>query len=169
MSLYEQMSREQLLTALRMFAKSWLAHDGCWFLAAEEHLGLNVAMELDRLAWKRFAEVEATRIRQTFAIPQHAGLEGLAKALELRMYSLINAQHIERSPAGSLRLRMDVCRVQETRRRKGLADFPCRSIGEVEFSTFAHTLDPRLRTRCVQCPPDCVPGEYCEWEFTIAE
>jgi hypothetical protein len=167
MSAYEGMSREQLLVALRMFAKMWLAHDGCWFLAAEEHLGLNVAMELDRVAWQHFAEIEATRIRETFDIPPRAGLEGLVQALNLRMYSLINTQHMQRSPEGALRFRMDVCRVQETRRRKGLPDFPCRPIGEVEFSSFARAIDPRLRTRCVQCPPDSVPGEYCEWEFVL--
>lgn len=169
MSAYDQMSREQLLAALRMFAKSWLAHDGCWFLAAEESLGMNLAMALDRLAWQRFAGVEATRIRETFELPEHGGLEALERALSLRMYSLINAQHVERPAEGILRFRMDLCRVQETRRRKGLPDFPCRAIGEVEFATFARTIDPRLRTRCVQCPPDSNPGEYCEWEFVVAE
>jgi Family of unknown function (DUF6125) len=33
---FEAMNREDLLRALEMFAKNWLAHDGCWFLAAEE-------------------------------------------------------------------------------------------------------------------------------------
>ena len=41
MSPYETMSREELLQALKGFAKNWLAHDGCWFLAAEERLGLD--------------------------------------------------------------------------------------------------------------------------------
>jgi hypothetical protein len=33
---FEAMGREDLLRALEMFAKNWLAHDGCSFLAAEE-------------------------------------------------------------------------------------------------------------------------------------
>ena len=40
-SVYEEMSREQLLAALEMFAKNWLAHDGCWFLAAEARHGMD--------------------------------------------------------------------------------------------------------------------------------
>jgi hypothetical protein len=64
---------------------------------------------------------------------------------------------------------MDVCRVQETRRRKGLADFPCKSVGIVEFETFARTVDPRLSTTCVHCPPDAPEGKYCAWEFCIDE
>ena len=54
------------------------------------------------------------------------------------MYSLINAQRTEWSDDGScLRLFVDVCRVQDARRRKGLPDFPCKSVGTVEFETFA--------------------------------
>ena len=56
---------------------------------------------------------------------------------------------------------MDVCRVQEARRRKGLADFPGKSVGIIEFETFAATIDPRIRTTCLQCPPDATPGQYC--------
>ena len=51
MTPFDQMSREELLRALEMFAKSWLAHDGCWFLAAEERLGMDAAIELDARAW----------------------------------------------------------------------------------------------------------------------
>jgi len=42
---------------------------------------------------------------------------------------------------------MDVCRVQETRRRKGLPDFPCKTVGTVEFTTFAATVDRRIDLR----------------------
>jgi len=89
------MTREDLLRTLEMFAKNWLAHDGCWFLAAEERLGMQPAIALDERAWQRFAVVEAQRIMTTFRIPPNGGLESLEKALGLRMYSLINAQRME--------------------------------------------------------------------------
>ena len=92
---YSSMTREELLRALEMFAKNWLAHDGCWFLAAEERFGMQPAIELDERAWQRFAAVEAQRIMTTFRIPANGGLESLEKALGLRMYSLINAQRVE--------------------------------------------------------------------------
>jgi len=50
-SAFRAVSREELLRALEMFAKNWLAHDGCWFLAAEERLGMKTAIELDTRAW----------------------------------------------------------------------------------------------------------------------
>ena len=164
------MTREELLSALEMFAKNWLAHDGCWFLAAEERLGMQPAIELDERAWHRFAAVEAQRIMTAFRIPQNGGLESLEKALGLRMYSLINAQRMEWSgDHKQLRFFMDVCRVQESRRRKGLADFPCKSVGMIEFATFAQTIDPRIRTSCLHCPPEAEDSKYCGWEFGIEE
>ncbi len=169
-SVFHQMSRDELLRALEMFAKNWLAHDGCWFLAAEEVLGMQAAIDLDTRAWERFAAAEAHRIMTTFHIPAQGGLQSLERALVLRMYSLINAQRVEWAEDGkSLRFFMDVCRVQETRRRKGLADFPCKSVGVVEFETFARTVDPRIRTTCLHCPPDTTGGKYCGWEFSMSE
>jgi hypothetical protein len=167
---YQLMDREQLLAALAMFAKNWLAHDGCWFLAAEAELGMEAAIRLDAAAWGRFAHAEARRIAEGFGLPRDGGLETLERALGLRMYSLINEQHCEWSADRStLRFRMDVCRVQETRRRKGLDDFPCSSVGIVEFTAFARTIDPRIRTRCLYCPPDAAEGKYCAWEFSVGD
>ncbi len=169
MNAYDDMDREELLRALGAFAKNWLAHDGCWFLAVEERLGLEAAIELDARAWGGFAEAEARRLMEVFAIPERGGLVALERALALRMYSLINEQHAEWS-ADRTRLRfvMDRCRVQETRRRKGLAEFPCRPVGMVEFATFARTVDLRVTTTCVHCPPDPPAGTACAWEFALA-
>ena len=166
---FEAMGREDLLLALEMFAKNWLAHDGCWFLAAEERLGMETAVELDASSWKRFASAEARRIMTTFNIPADGGLEALERALNLRLYAVINSQRTEWSDDRKrLHFFMDVCRVQEARRRKGLQDFPCKSVGIVEFETFAATIDSRIRTTCLHCPPDTASGQHCGWEFTIA-
>ena len=170
MTIYDELSREDLLKALRMFAANWLAHDGCWFLAAEERLGMETAIALDEQSWARFAASEARRIMSTFGIPAGGGLESLERALELRMYALINDQRAEWSPDRKrLRFTMDRCRVQETRRQKGLPDFPCKSVGIIEFSTFAQTIDPRIRATCLHCPPDASEGRYCGWEFSMEE
>jgi hypothetical protein len=165
---FDELSRDELLRALTAFAKNWLAHDGCWFLAAEERHGLEAAVELDARSWERFAAVEARRILETFGVPAAGGLESLERALGLRMYALVNTQHVEwSSDRTRLRFVMDGCRVQQTRRRKGLPDFPCRPVGTVEFATFARAVDPRISTRCLRCPPDTQEGEACAWEFWL--
>jgi uncharacterized protein DUF6125 len=165
---FQKMSREELLRALEMFAKNWLAHDGCWFLAAEERFNMETAIELDARSWERFAAAEARRIITTFNIPANGGLEALEMALSLRLYAVINSQRTEWShDRRSLRFFMDVCRVQDARRRKGLLDFPCKSVGTIEFKTFASTVDPRIRTTCLHCPPDATAGQCCGWEFIM--
>ena len=63
---------------------------------------------------------------------------------------------------------MKGCRVQEARRRKGLPDFPCKSVGIVEFGEFAKAVDERITVECLQCPPDELgTGEFCKWSFKI--
>jgi hypothetical protein len=168
-NVYASMTREELLGALEMFAKNWLAHDGCWFLAAEEKYGLDVAIELDKRSWERFAAVEAKRIMKTFGIPENGGLKALEQALRYRLYAPMNVQKVEWLDDQTLIFRMVTCRVQDARRRKGLPDFPCKPVGIVEFSTFASTVDPRIQTRCLGCPPDAVKGFLCGWEFTLRE
>jgi hypothetical protein len=163
----QELSREELITLVKVYAANWLAHDGCWFLAAEEKYGIGPAIELDTMSWKRFARAEASRIIKSFDIPPGGGLDSLEKALGYRMYSVINPQEITRPDERTLRFSMLGCRVQDTRAKKGLPDFPCKPVGEVEFSTFASTVDPGIRTRCVHCPPDEAAHGSCAWEFTM--
>ena len=86
-SAFAALTREELLSDLTAFAKNWLAHDGCWFLAAEERDGMDAAIELDARAWERFAG----------------------------------------------------------------------------------TVDPRIVTRCLRCPPEPNAGGACTWEFRLEE
>ena len=166
---FASLDRAGLLRSLDVFASNWLAHDGCWFLAAEERFGMETAMDLDAASWRRFAAAEARRIMAAFAIPPGGGLESLRRALAYRMYSFINPWRTEFAPGDDrLWFFMESCRVQDTRRRKGLPDFPCQRVGEVEFDTFARTVDPRIRTTCLHCPPDPEAGGHCGWEFHVA-
>ena len=165
---FRDLSREDLLSLLEVYAKNWLAHDGCWFLAAEEKLGMDAAIELDTRAWERFSPTEAKRIMKAFAIPSGGGLDALEKALGLRLYACVNPQKVERPDPGKLVLRVLECRVQKARRSKGLPAFPCKSVGIVEYTEFARAIDPRIKVRCLNCPPDPVKDVWCAWEFSLS-
>jgi hypothetical protein len=162
----KDLSREGLLKLLEIYAKNWAAHDGCWFLAAEEKYGLGAAMALDAAAWQRFAPIEAERIKTSFGLPDHGGLPALEQALKLRMYAFANKQEVVRIGENALELRMIECRVQQARRRKGLSDFPCKQVSVIGFPAFAKAIDPDIRTECLVCPPDPVGEGYCRWRFT---
>ena len=38
-----------------------------------------------------------------------------------------------------------------------------------EFTNFTRTVDGRIRTRCLHCPPDAPEGKYCAWEFSLGD
>ncbi|MBS3898933.1 MAG: hypothetical protein KGZ54_05245 [Dethiobacter sp.] len=166
----EEMSREELQNFIKDLCKRWLAHDGLWFQAAEKKFGMEAAIELDEMAWEKFTVVEAKRIMETLSLPENGGLKSLAKALNFRLYAFINKQEILWVNSNQLVFRMNNCRVQVARRRKNLPDFPCKTVGILEYSGFARTIDPRIKTKCITCPPDKHPDEYyCAWEFSLEE
>lgn len=162
--------RETLEGMLVDFSKNWLAHDGLWFQAAERKHGMEEAIELDKDAWRTFTRIEAARIMARHGIKPDGGLDALKKALRYRMYAVLNVQTITEETDRSFVFKMVDCRVQSARRRKGLALFPCKPVGIVEYSGFAAAIDPRIKTECVACPPD--GGErdfYCGWRFTLSD
>lgn len=165
----DKLSHEDLLKLVDIYAKNWLAHDGCWFLAIEERFGMDTAIEMDMRSWERFSVAEAGRIMKAFDISEGGGLEALEKSLDYRLYAGINEQQAEWIDEGTLEFRMVDCRVQSARRRKGLLDFPCKPVGIVEYTKFAETIDPRIKTECVACPPDEVKDAYCIWRFRLQE
>lgn len=149
-------------------AKLWLAHDGLWFQAVEETFGMEVALRLDEEAMGRFTVIEARRIKQRWGLRDQAGLDGLAFALERRLYAHINRQELRRVDQRTLILRMLECRVQSARQRKGMAPFPCRPVGLIEYQEFARTIDEGITTTCLACPPG--GGDetcWCAWQFTV--
>jgi hypothetical protein len=165
----DDLSREELIELVEVYAKNWLAHDGCWFLAAEEKFDIETAIELDTQSWARFSPIEAKRIMQAFDITEGGGLEALECALTYRLYAAVNRQESERIDGHTLRFRMVECRVQQARQRKGLAPFACKPVGAVEYAEFARAIDPRIETTPVHAPPDEITNCFCEWEFRLKE
>lgn len=165
-----ELSKEELVEYIGDLAKNWLAHDGLWFQAVEDHHGLEHAIQLDTEAWERFTIIEAKRIKKRFDIPEKGGIEGLKKALQYRFYANINEQETVQIDDQTIEFRMIDCRVQSARKRKGLPDFPCKSVGLVEYTNFASTIDSAFETECVYCPPDSHPdSDWCKWRFTLRE
>jgi len=167
---FDAFDRETLEGMLADAALNWLAHDGLWFQAVEGKAGMDTAIELDAEAWRSFTVIEAKRIMKRHAIAPGGGIPALKRALGRRLYAFINEQECAEESDTRLVFRMNRCRVQDARRRKGLPDFPCKPVGLVEYDGFARTIDPRIRTRCLGCPPDAHPADwYCAWEFTLED
>jgi len=153
---------------LRTLAVVWLAADGVWFQAVEGRAGMAAAKAVNDACWAWFSPLEAERIKALAGLGDSGGAEALAEALRHRLYARINDQEIAIEPDGGVVLRMRTCRVQTARHRKGLPDYPCKSAGLVEYTSFARAIDARLVCTCLACPPDPHPAEWvCAWHFRL--
>ncbi|MBF0297800.1 MAG: cytosolic protein [Oligoflexia bacterium] len=161
-------SREDLIKLKDNLATNWLANDGIWFQAVENTNGMFDAKRCNDSCWAQFSPFEALSIKKLLNLKENSGVDGLKNALNFRLYASINKQHISEENEHSFVFSMSDCRVQSARKRKGLEDYPCKSAGMVEYTTFASAIDQRIKTECIGCPPDKHPEEwYCSWRFSI--
>lgn len=166
---FKDLTKDELLELLSMYAKNWLAMDGVWFQSVEQKYGMDEAIAHDENAWRRFTVLEAKRIKKFLKLPERAGIDGLKHALSLRMYANINADEILVED-NMLTYRTLDCRVQNARKRKGMALHPCKSVGIIEYTFFAKTIDDRFECECISCYPEITDTSCnCAWMFTLNE
>jgi hypothetical protein len=164
------MPREKLVDLLDALAANWLANDGVWFQAVEFSSGMVDAKRCNDSCWAQFSPVEAWSIKKILGLSRNPGIDGLKQALNLRLYARLNQQSIIDEGPDGIVFQMNECRVQTARKRKGLPDYPCKSVGNVEYPYFARTIDDRITTECIGCPPDDHPDDwYCAWRFSIQQ
>lgn len=163
-----EMDRAELKRVLEGLCTNWLANDGVWFQAVEFKDGMNDAKRCNDSCWGQFSPLEAWSIKRLLGLSARPGLAGLKQALGFRIYAQINTQSIVDEGPGRLVFQMNECRVQSARKRKGLDDYPCKSAGLVEYTYFARSIDDRIHTECIGCPPDPHPDEwFCAWRFSL--
>ncbi len=163
----EDPARDELMKNISI---NWLANDGVWFQAVESEKGMNDAKRCNDSCWAQFSPLEAASIKRVLGLSDAPGLEGLKRALAYRLYAFINEQSICDETEDSFVFQMNKCRVQDARKRKNLTDYPCKSAGLVEYTYFARTIDPRIQTECIGCPPDSHPDTwFCAWRFSIKQ
>ena len=161
------MEKGKLISLVNAMSANWLTNDGVWFRAVEDNHDMYTSKRCNDTCWTKYSPVEASIIKSFLHLPEQSGLNGLEQALKFRLYANINEQTIERS-GDEITLRMVRCLVQKTRGSQGLPDYPCKSAGIAEFETFARTIDSRITTGCLCCPPDKHPKEWvCAWRFYI--
>jgi hypothetical protein len=167
-ALLHNMPPGEMQSLQKGIAVNWLANDGVWFQEIENRRGMKAAKAMNDDCWAVFSPFEARSIKRLLEMQEEPGLEGLKTALNFRLYAFINQQSIEEEKSDSFVFRMRDCRVQSARKRRNLPDYPCKSAGIVEYSTFAQTIDHRIQTTCLACPPDNHPDDwYCSWKFIL--
>lgn len=164
----KNLTLEKLVEMRKSTALNWLAFDGIWFQEVELKFGMADAKFCNDNAWSFFSPFEVNQIKKIIQLPENSGLSGLKMALEYRLYADVNKQSVGNETSTAFDFFMNECRVQLARNRKGMDDYPCKSAGIIEYTTFAHTIDSGISTSVISCPPDNHPKEYyCGWRFSI--
>jgi hypothetical protein len=162
------LSDEKKLSIMKTLSINWLVNDGVWFQTIEEEKGMLEAKRCNDSAWANFSPFEASAIASFLQLGKNPGLEGLKTALQFRLYAFINTQSITNETETGFEFYMNECRVQVARNRKNLPDYPCKSAGVIEYTSFAETIDPAIKTHCIACPPDNHPQHFfCGWKFYV--
>lgn len=165
----KELDRAQLMELIEIYSKNWLAMDGLWFQALEARHGMDETMEADIEVWEKFTVIEARKIKKFLGLAEKPGLEGLARALALRLYANVNRDEII-IEGNTLTYRMLECRVQHARSSKGMEFHPCRAVGIVEYGGFAKAIDERIECECLSCFPQVTDEScHCAWRFTLVE
>lgn len=160
------LTKEDLMKLLEIFSKNILTLDGYWFLSIEDRFGLEKAIEIDKEVWGKFGISEARRIKNFLKIDE-GDLNDLAKALEFLSYAIVSNPLIEKKH-NSVILSIRNCRPQSARIRSGRGIFPCKEVGLAYLSSFAKTLNPKFKVKCIICPSNGLPSEiWCSWEFYL--
>ena len=160
-----EMPKEELAELLFMQMRNLWAVDGLYFLGIEEKFGTENATAIDSNVWKVMGKIEARRLRNEFGW-ENTDIPGVIQALRLTSWSLdLEHKEIEVKMDRAI-LRNPKCRVQLTRRKAGLSEFPCKRVRWGYLQSFAKELNPNVEVRCNLCPPDNHPEDlWCEWEF----
>ncbi|MCX7615377.1 MAG: DUF6125 family protein, partial [Clostridiales bacterium] len=161
------LTKEDLLELIDIYSKNWLAMDGVWFQSVEQKYGMDEAIEHDRNAWRHYTKIEANRIKKFLRLPERSGIEGLKRALSFRIYANINEDEIITKDNVLIYRTLD-CRVQNARKRKGMDFHPCKSVGIIEYTYFAKTIDDRFECEALSCYPEITDSTCnCSWKFTL--
>jgi hypothetical protein len=167
----EELSKEELIEVVRMYAGNATTIDGLWFSLKEEESGLEDAVKMDVEVYRRYCSIEARRIKKTLGIAGN-GTEALAKVLSFQIWAHAKGMDYDIPEITDKKVIFNFtdCRPQKARIRSGRGEFPCKPVGIAAFEDFAREINQKFKLRCLLCPPDEHPDDlWCSWEFTLSD
>jgi hypothetical protein len=160
-----EMPKSKLIDILFMQMRNLWTVDGLYYLEIEEQFGTESATEIDKKVWKVMGKIEAKRLKEALGI-KGEDIPDLMAALTLTSWALdLEEKEIIVEEKRAL-LRNTNCRVQKTRMKKGLEEFPCKNVRWEYLKNFAKEINKNITVECNVCPPDeHAENLWCEWEF----
>ncbi len=165
--LINELSKEQLADFIFLHLRNMWAVDGLYYLGIEEKFGTKAATEIDQKVWKIMGKIEARKLKELLAI-KGDDIPSMMKALQYSGWAmdLEDKEIIIENDRGIIR--NVKCRVQNTRIKKGLNEFGCKTVRWGFLKSFAKEFNLNIEVDCKVCPPNNHPENlWCEWEFRM--
>lgn len=165
--LIDKLPKEKLADFIFLHLRNIWAVDGLYYLGIEEKYGTEVATEIDRNVWEILGKIEARRLKELMGIKGN-DIPSMLKALQYSGWALDleDKEIIIEKDRGIIR--NVKCRVQNTRKKKGLNEFGCKPVRWGFLKSFAKEFNLNIKVDCNVCPPDKHPDNlWCEWAFTM--
>jgi len=164
-----QLSKEKIPEYIFMQLRNLWAADGLYFLGIEELYGTEVATKIDAGVWMVMGKIEARKLKEFLGITG-TDIPSMMKALQYTTWALDLEDKEIIIKKDSALIRNIYCRVQNTRKSKGLNEFGCKPVRFGFLKAFAKEFNPDIVVKCNICPPDVHPDNlWCQWEFTMSK
>lgn len=160
------LSREQLLTLLEVYARQLITCDSYWFTAVEERFGLETAVEMENWVWERVGPLEGKRVARALGLDPG---EGIATILEIMKFCPSWATFSPRVEMVGEKKGVFTCTncpIQKKRTERGMAQFECKEMADRLAKAFVQGLNPKVKASCVVAPPDPHTADvWCQYEL----
>ena len=165
--LISDIPKDKIADFIFLHLRDLWAVDGLYFLGIEEKFDTEAATEIDSKVWEVMGKIEARRLKDLFKINGN-DISSMIKALRYSGWALdLEDKEIIVEKEKAI-VRNVKCRVQNTRMKKELIEFPCKKVRWGFLKSFAYEFNPNIIVNCNVCPPDKHPRDlWCEWEFTL--
>jgi len=164
----KNLSDEMLVRYADFMASNWWNLQGNWMQLISTRHGTELAAEYDTAVWDKNAKVQAWKLKTLFDFD--GGMEHFVRAISLStVFSNVEFQFRETTPK-RVRLLVTKCTMQLNRLKGNLPELPCKVPGIAAVAGFAAAYNPKVKTTCLQCPPDQhSEDEWCHWLFELQD
>ncbi len=164
-----EIPKEKLVELLFLQLRNLWSTDGLYFLGIEERFGTDSATEIDRKVWEIMGKIEARRLKELMGFSGD-DLGTLSSALLISSWALDLEDKEIIIEKDRVLFRNPNCRVQKTRLKKDLGEFPCKQVRWGYLKSFAREINENIEVLCNFCPPDPHSADmWCEWVFKLKQ
>jgi hypothetical protein len=167
--LVAQLPAEKIPEYIFMQLRNLWAVDGLYYLGIEEKYETETATAIDQHVWEVMGKIEARRLKEFLGITT-TDIPSMMHALLYSTWAMDLEDKEVMVQKDHATIRNTRCRVQNTRKQKGLKEFGCKPVRFGFLKAFAKEFNPDIVVNCTVCPPDKHPETlWCAWEFTYKE